>query len=104
MKLHYRLVKALVFLAILLVQACTVNTQHQFQIGQASFQQQNYLDAYKQLLPLAEKGNADAQYAIGYMYFYGKGVKQDPYEAKKWMQLAAAQNQALAIQALSVIK
>jgi uncharacterized protein len=41
--------------------------------------------------PLAEVGNADAQYALGIMYINGKGVSQDDAEAVMWFRLAAEQ-------------
>ena len=84
----------------LLLSACTHDMQ-QLQAGQANFQSGNYHQAFLLLKPLAQKGNADAQYAVGYMYYYGKGVTQDPYLARKWMRKAAAQGQPLAIQALN---
>jgi TPR repeat protein len=39
----------------------------------------------------AEQGNAQAQDAIGRMYFGGVGVPKDYVEAHKWLSLAAAQ-------------
>ena len=39
----------------------------------------------------AEQGNADAQYNLGGMYLWRKGVTQDYKEAIKWYRLAAAQ-------------
>ncbi len=40
--------------------------------------------------PLAEQGQANAQFSIGLMYAIGKGVLQDFVEAHKWFNLAAA--------------
>src|SRR6267378_927852 len=44
----------------------------------------------------AEKGNADAQYHLGYSYYFGKGVAKDDVEAVKWWRKAAEQNLPLA--------
>ena len=44
--------------------------------------------------PLAAKGEAWAQYALGDSYRNGKGVPQDYAEAVKWYRLAAAQGNA----------
>ena len=44
----------------------------------------------------AENGNADAQYALGYMYYYGINAAQDRKTAELWIQRAAAQGQPLA--------
>ena len=51
----------------------------------------NYETAFKEYLPLAEKGNALAQYNLGFMYGEGLGVTQDYAEALKWYHKAVAQ-------------
>jgi TPR repeat protein len=43
------------------------------------------------LRPLAEKGNPQAQYALGHLYSVGLGVKADPKVAEQWTRLAADQ-------------
>ena len=50
-----------------------------------------YEDAYKVLRPLAEQGNAEAQFYMGHMYLTGQGVTKDPTEAARWYRLAAEQ-------------
>ena len=40
--------------------------------------------------PLAEKGDPFAQYYLGVMYRYGRGVPQDYVQAHVWFTLAAA--------------
>ena len=45
---------------------------------------------------LAERGQANAQLNLGYMYDTGKGVAQNDAEAVKWYQRAADQGLALA--------
>ena len=39
----------------------------------------------------AEKGNAGAQFSLGFMYEKGQGVPQDYVQAYMWFNLAAAQ-------------
>lgn len=51
----------------------------------------------------AEKGDPDAQYALGYLYYYGVGTVQDYQAASLWIQKAAAQGQPLAVKALQMI-
>jgi len=68
--------------------------------GKASFLAKNYKVAYQQLLPLAQQGNADAQYAVGYMLYYGKGVDRNEAKARDWMNKAAAQGQPAAKKAV----
>lgn len=53
----------------------------------------------------AQAGDADAQYAWGYMLFYGKdGVTQNKKEAMLWFHKAAAKGQPQAMQALEIIR
>ncbi len=44
----------------------------------------------------AERGEAVAQYSLGYSYATGKGVEQDPREAVRWYRKAAEQGHAWA--------
>lgn len=52
----------------------------------------------------AENGSADAQYALGYMYYYGIDTIKDQQTAKLWIQRAAAQGQPLAKEAWTLIQ
>ncbi|MEX4489508.1 sel1 repeat family protein [Haemophilus influenzae] len=63
----------------------------QFQQGLTAYKQSDYQTAFKLWLPLAEQGNADAQFNLGLMYEEGRGVKQDDFEAVKWFRKAAEQ-------------
>ena len=51
----------------------------------------DYATAAKLLRPLADEGNAQAQYKLGILYDDGLGVAQDVAEALKWYRLAADQ-------------
>lgn len=51
----------------------------------------------------AENGSADAQYALGYMYYYGIGTVKDKQTAQLWIQRSAAQGQPLAKKAWTLI-
>ena len=48
----------------------------------------------QELLPLAEKGNAEAQVYLGVTYELGKGVPQDYQLAVKWYRRSAQQGNA----------
>jgi TPR repeat protein len=61
------------------------------QDGFAAYSRADYVTALRLWRPLAEQGNADAQYNLGLMYARGQGVPQDLAEAHKWYLLAAAQ-------------
>ena len=60
-----------------------------FENAADAFEREDYETAYKLFLPLAEQGDADAQYNLGVMYNEGEGVPQDYKEATKWFRLAA---------------
>ncbi|HHF0415088.1 TPA: tetratricopeptide repeat protein [Haemophilus influenzae] len=68
----------------------------QFQQGLTAYEQSDYQTAFKLWLPLAEQGNADAQFNLGLMYYNGRGVKQDDFEAVKWYRKAAEQGNVYA--------
>ncbi len=62
-----------------------------YQKGLAAAQQGDYSAALAQWRPLAERGDADAQYQLGLAYRHGRGVKQDYPEAVRWFRLGEAQ-------------
>lgn len=62
-----------------------------FERGAAAHRHGDYQAAVKLWQPLAEKGQVDAQYNLGVMYYSGDGVKQDYVEAAKWLRMAAQQ-------------
>ena len=64
--------------------------------GVAAYKAGDYEVALRELLPLAEKGNAEAQNRLGVMYSNGWGVQQDNSEALKWYRKAAEQGHAVA--------
>ena len=72
--------------------------------GIHSFQVQDYRQAFIRLIPEAEKGQPDAQYAVGYMYYYGQGVVEDRQKACMWINKAANLGQPDAILALKLIQ
>ncbi len=52
--------------------------------GAAAYQRGDYATALREWRPLAEQGNADAQFFLGVMYYKGRGVPQDYVEAIIW--------------------
>jgi len=71
--------------------------------GYEALARQDYATAIKEYRPLAERGNAEAQYRIGRMYEFGKGYPQDKAQGIAWIRKAAAQNHADAQQELGFI-
>lgn len=62
----------------------------------AAYKTGNYTEAMTLLKPLADQGNAEAEYGVGIMYDYGQGVPQNKLEAAKWYSEAAEQGNAAA--------
>jgi len=70
--------------------------EQQFQQGLEATKRGDYQTAFKLWLPLAEQGDASAQFNLGLMYDNGQGVKQDDVDAVKWYRKAAEQGYAKA--------
>ena len=56
----------------------------------------NYEAAIREWRPLAEQGNADAQFNLGQAYRLGRGVPADPRTSNMWFERAARQGHAQA--------
>ncbi len=67
-----------------------------FDEGVAAYNRGDFATAIREWRPLAEQGNAKAQYNLGFMYRNGQGVPQDDAEAVKWYRKAAEQGNAKA--------
>ena len=59
--------------------------------GQAAYERGDYKTALQLLHPLAEDGDARAQYMVGLAYDLGNGVPQDYTKAANWYRKAALQ-------------
>ena len=77
--------------------------EQQLQQGLEATKRGDYQTAFKLWLPLAEQGDASAQFNLGMMYDKGEGVKQDDVEAVKWYRQAAEQGYAKAQYNLGVM-
>jgi TPR repeat protein len=62
-----------------------------FAAGLSAYQKGDYDGALKEWQPLAESGEAIAQFNVGLMYYEGQGVRQDYARAAEWFQRAADQ-------------
>ena len=60
----------------------------------AAFDKGDYATAMRLSRPLADQGNAEAQYNLGRMYAVGEGIAPDPAEAMRWYAMAAEQGHA----------
>lgn len=61
------------------------------QSGLDAYEAGDYATALKEFKPLAEQGDAVAQYNLGKMYRKGHGVSKDGKKAAKWYRKAAEQ-------------
>ncbi len=59
--------------------------------GVEAYDRGDYATALKEWRPLADQGDAKAQFYLGNMYLYGEGVPQNYAEAMKWFRLSAVQ-------------
>ena len=57
----------------------------------AAMKRHDYKTALRLIRPLAEQGDANAQYNLGVFYDNGLGVPQDKVRAYMWFNLSAAQ-------------
>lgn len=54
----------------------------------------NFAEAYCQWKPLAERGHAESQYNLGWLYANGNGLNVDMHAAHHWWRAAAEQGHA----------
>ena len=90
-------------MAITLTTSCGMNSAR-LEHAELDFAKQHYQSAFNRLQLPARSGDPNAQYALGYLYFYGKGVVEDKERARYWFELAAAQGHPDARNAIRMIK
>ncbi len=64
--------------------------------GVEAYERGDYATALTEFRPLAQQGDADAQFIVGAMYDRGEGVPKDQVKAHMWFSLAAAQGYEVA--------
>ncbi len=74
-----------------------------FEDAYIAYTRGDYAAALKVFVPLAEAGNADAEYSVGVMYANGRGMPRAYAEAAKWFRRAAEKGQAGAQYDLGVL-
>lgn len=83
-------------LAVIFIMLLGAPALADFAGGLAAAKRGDIATALKEWRPLAEQGNTDAQYMLGFMYRRGEGVTQDYEVAIEWFRLAAEQGNASA--------
>ncbi len=71
--------------------------------GVAAYRQGDFTAAMRLLRPLADAGDAKAEFHLGRMYALGQGVGQDPRQAVAWYRKAAERGDAEAEFVLGVM-
>ncbi|MBT3416285.1 MAG: sel1 repeat family protein [Nitrospina sp.] len=61
-----------------------------FQDGENAYRKGDYRTAFEKFEPLAEQGNAQAQWLLAGLYARGMGVARDYVQALKWSAIAGA--------------
>jgi TPR repeat protein len=69
----------------------------------AAYDRDDYATALRLFRPLADQGNAEAQFNLGSIYSRGEGVSQNLAEGIKWFRKAADQGHTEAISRLAFI-
>ena len=90
-------------IVVWLLSAC-MNSAMNLREGIKSFQVQDYRQAFIRLKPEAQKGTPEAQYAVGFMYYYGQGIIEDRRKAWYWITEAAKNGNQDAKAAMVVLK
>lgn len=99
-----KLIRCILYMVFFMILLCGCSASHmQLEEGIHCFQVQDYRQAFIHLMPEAEKGQPDAQYAVGYMYYYGQGVIEDRKKAFHWIRCAANAGQKDAIIAMDLL-
>ena len=86
-----------VLLAIVLTIGLIMPVWADYQVGLDAYERSDYATALREWKPLAEAGDAKAQFALGLMYGKGQGVPQDYAKATKWYRKAGDQGNAHAL-------
>ena len=94
-----------VALSAVMLQLSTATPVHaqSFRHGVSAFNRQDYVQASRIFIPLAERGNPSAQAYLGLMFETGRGVPQNYTEAATWYRRAAEQGDSLAQYSLGLL-
>lgn len=85
MKKILTLLTAVLWLSVMQLKAQSVS------YAKLLIEQERYMDAAKQLRPLADAGDAEAQYLSATLFFEGKGVQKNVQQGVKYATLSANQ-------------
>jgi TPR repeat protein len=75
----------------------------ELEIAREQFHKKQYESSAITLLPLARAGNAEAQYSLGYLYYYGLGIPRNEDYGWQLIQASAEQGNDRAVAALTLL-
>ncbi len=90
------MIRHIIILSVLI--AFSANAYADFSTGIDAYTKKDYVTALKEFKTVADQGNPDAQFMLGYMYASGKGVLQDYIKAHMWFNLSASQGNERAME------
>ncbi len=70
---------------------CGAPARADFQAGLDAYHQRDYATAAQEWRPIAERGDANAEFNLGLLYASGEGVPRDYTQAADWYRKAAEQ-------------
>ncbi len=91
----------ILFGCILLVSFCVSPAEADFEAGVIAYKQGDFHKAFIEFMHAAKQGHTAAQYKLGDLYYFGKGVDQNYQKAFKWYRMAAEQGLSAAQNDLS---
>jgi len=89
--------------ALLICASFPASAPADFEQGLSAYKSGDYRAASAEFRPLAEAGQADAQYYLARMYYEGRGVPKSYREAAIWFRRAAEQGQAGAMNFMGIL-
>jgi hypothetical protein len=92
-----------VLIAVVLLLVGDLAHAQSFRQGMSAFNRQDYQQASRIFIPLAEQGEPSAQTYLGFLFETGRGVPQNYTEAAMWYRRAAEQGDSLAQYSLGLL-
>ena len=93
--------RSLMVVLLLAAAALSAPAGADFKTGLEAYKRGDYRASFGQWKPLAEAGNAPAQFNLGILYENGLGVAKDAIEAYRWYQKAARQDYGPAVRVVA---
>ena len=87
----WNMIKAIFAAGLLALTLSTAAMAGPFEEGEAAYQRNDYAAALSYWQPLADQGDANAQFRVGALYAFGLGVPEDRAKSIAWLQKAAEQ-------------